>query len=57
MVEGLNIEARVLVLPHSDVSDFVESSWEALYSLRSERGAGVGGRWCELEEGREWELG
>ena len=50
---SLDIGSRDSVLPQSDVSDFVDSTWEALPSLRSRWGTTVEGRWKEKEEGRE----
>ena len=37
---SLDIVGRALVLPQSDVLDFVCSPWEALSSLRSDLGVG-----------------
>lgn len=45
---SLNSEGRTLVLPQSDMPDFVDFLWEVLCSLRS----WMGGRWRDLEEGR-----
>ena len=43
-LEGYLVQPRyrgkTLVLPQSEVPDFVDSLWEALPSLRSERGLG-----------------
>lgn len=43
-----------MILPQRGVSDFLDSPWEALPSEEWMVG-GVGGRWGEREEGREWE--
>ena len=45
-----------MVLPQSNVLDFVDFSWEALHFVEW-MGDGVGGCWREQEEGRQWELG
>lgn len=44
---SLDSEGRTLVLPQSDLRDFVDFLWEALCSLRS----GMGRRWGDLEVG------
>ena len=55
----LDIVGRALVLPQSHVLDFVDSPWEALPSLRSGWGLGLGvreGSWREQKEERKWEM-
>ena len=47
---SLDIVGRALVLLQTDVSDFVDSPWKALSSLRSGQGQG-GGWWGRVEEG------
>ena len=39
---SLDIGERDLVLPRNEVSDFVDSLWEALPFLRSRLGGGLG---------------
>ena len=50
---SLGIVGKALVLPQSNVLDFVDFPWEASSFLRS----GVGGKVEGKEEGRKWKLG
>lgn len=59
-VEGISVQPRYrregLGPASSGVTDFVDSLWDASSFLRS-GWAGVGRRWEEHEEEREWKLG